>query len=178
MFAYLANTPPHTARHWGLRSIPADGMGDGMESAELIRRAYYDAESRRPYVGDPAIVAAAIPPGGDWDCVAEPGAITRSIVWRGREVATVNPRGDLDDQVEGQIAMAMRALPAMDAALRSIMVLAENANNLALIRELAVSAVAFIEIPAPSCRPEPDEDDELGDDEDPRSPEEIEDDNL
>ena len=45
--------------------------------------------------------------------------------------------------------MAMRALPSMDAALRAIIVLAENSDNANLIRDLAVACVEFIEQAAP-----------------------------
>jgi|HubBroStandDraft_1064217.scaffolds.fasta_scaffold151801_2 hypothetical protein len=115
----------------------------------VVRRAFYDAQKRRPYAMDAKIVEASTPSGGDWRCVAEPGAISRSIMWRGTEVAHVNPRGQLDDATEGQIAMAIAAVPALDAGMRAILVLAEDAENLLAIRELATSLVAFIEIDAP-----------------------------
>lgn len=116
----------------------------------LIYRASLDAQSRRPYIADEALIKAVIPPGGDWTVVAEPGAVCRSVMWGRTEVALVNPGGDLDDQTEGQIAMALRSLPLIDSALRCILVLAEDPANLALIRDIAVSAVAFIEMPAPA----------------------------
>ncbi len=133
-----------------------------MDTPALIRRAFYDAQSRRPYKSDVAIIKAVIPPGGDWSCVAAPGAICRSVMWGGTEVAHVNPGGRLGDTVEGEIAMAIRSLPAMDAALRAIIVLAESAENLAAIRDLAVSVIAYTEEPAPpTSRPdEPEEDDD------------------
>jgi hypothetical protein len=81
--------------------------------------------------------------------------VTRSIEWRGREVALVNPYGDIDDGTEGQITMALRSLPLLDYAMRTILVLAEDSNNIALIREIAETAVAVIEEPAPAI-PEPD----------------------
>ena len=96
-----------------------------------------------------AVQSAIIPGGGDWQCVAPEGAITRSIVWRGTEVATVNPRGDLDDRVEGQIAMGIRATPVMDKALRTIFVLAKDPENLDLIGEIARAAIDYVEKPAP-----------------------------
>jgi hypothetical protein len=132
------------------------------ESLKVIRRAFYDAERRRPYAASDEVVASITPGGGDWQCVARDGCITRSIFWNGREVALVNPAGDLDDSTEGQIAMAMRALPTMDAAIRAIIVLAESDANLTLIRDLAVSVVEFVERPAPRIR-EPEED-EAGED--------------
>jgi hypothetical protein len=119
------------------------------DAAALVRSAFYDAQSRRPYKADSDLVTAAIPPGGDWLVVAEPGAVCRSVMWGGIEVAHVNPRGQLDDVTEGYIAMAVRAVPLLDAALRSIIVLAESADMAPLIRDLAVAAVAFIEMPAP-----------------------------
>lgn len=33
----------------------------------------------------------------NWTVEMEPGAITRSVMWNGREVAHVNARGDFDD---------------------------------------------------------------------------------
>ena len=122
------------------------------ESLKIVRRAYVDAQRRRPYAASDDVVAAITPGGGDWQCVATDGCITRSIFWNGREVALMNPRGDLDDGTEGQIAMAARALPTMDAALRAIIVLAESDGNLTLIRDLAVSVIEFVERPAPRIK--------------------------
>lgn len=124
--------------------------------AQAIRSAFYEAQNCRPYLLDRAIAEAATPDGGEWRCVAGPGAVTRSIVWRGQEVALVNPRGDIDDETEGQIAMAIRAIPTLDAAMRSIIVLAKDAGNLPLIQRLAVAVIAFLEQPAPRI-PEPEE---------------------
>ena len=106
--------------------------------------------------GDKAIQAALIPPGGDWQCVAEDGAITRSIVWNRTEVALINPRGDLRDQTEGRIAMGIRATPVMDRALRVIFVLAREAENLDLIGRIARAAIDYVERPAPPVH-EPEE---------------------
>ncbi len=131
------------------------------DDAKAISRAFYDAEKRRPYQLDEGLIKAATPPGGDWSCEAALGSVTRSVVWQGREVALVNPRGDLDDSTEGQIAMAMASLPTMDAALRSIIVLAETTDNLDLIRALAIAVIAHVERPAPAI-PEPDDDEEAG----------------
>ncbi len=50
--------------------------------------------------------------------------------------------------------MGLRAVPLLDAAMRCILVLAEDVTNLTLIREIAVSAVAFVEMPAPVLTPE------------------------
>lgn len=115
----------------------------------LLYRAFCDAEGRRPYKASPGIIEEITPTGGKWTCEAEVGAVTRSIMWNGREVALVNPRGDIDDTTEGQIAMAMRALPVMDATLRAIIVLAEKAENLELIQKVAESVIAFVEVEAP-----------------------------
>jgi hypothetical protein len=119
------------------------------EKQRLIYQAFLEAEKRRPYAAAPALVARAIPVGGEWECVAPDGAISRSILWNGREVALVNPRGDIDDETEGQIAMAMAALPLLDATIRTILVLAESADNLPLIRELAAGVIVHVERPAP-----------------------------
>lgn len=120
----------------------------------LIYRAFQQAQSRRPYKTDSQLVAALTPPGGEWTATAAAGAVTRSIEWNGREVALVNPRGDLDDETEGQITMALRSLPLLDCAMRTILVLAESGDNLDLIREIAETAIAVIERPAPPI-PEP-----------------------
>jgi hypothetical protein len=130
-----------------------------------IVAAYFEAQRRRPYKANDVLVAAATPGGGNWECVAPEGCITRSIMWNGLELALMNPRGDLDDTAEGQIAMAARALPLMDASLRSIIVLAESADNLDTIRALAVAAIEFIERPAPRVKEPEDDEDPEGDDE-------------
>lgn len=131
-----------------------------MTDAQKINEAW-QMEGSRGRLGllpaaDPAIIYALIPAGGEWNCVAAPGAITRSIVWRGTEVCLVNPAGDLDDTTEGQIAMGFRATPAMDKALRSILILAEDPDNLLLIQRIARAAIVYVEMPAPAI-PEPDE---------------------
>lgn len=105
------------------------------------------------------VVKAIVPPGGEWRCVVEPGAITRSVVWNQTEVCLVNARGDLNDTSEGQIAMALRATPAMDMALRAIYSLAGKPENLELIQDVARAAIAYVEMDAPPVR-EPDEDEE------------------
>lgn len=131
------------------------------EALKIVRQAYFDAQRRRPYAASVDVIAAITPGGGDWQCVARDGRITRSIFWNGREVALMNPAGDLDDGTEGQIAMAVRALPTMDTALRAIIVLAESDGNLTLIRDLAVSVIEFVERPAPRIKkPESDADGE------------------
>ena len=134
------------------------------DRAPLIIRAFHEAQKRRPYLADDAIIKAIIPPGGDWECVATSGSVVRSIMWGSKEVALVNARGDLDDVTEGHIAMALRAAPAFDAAMRAILVLAESADNLWLIRQMAESVIAFVEMPAP--RVVDDEDEEPVEEED------------
>ena len=114
----------------------------------------------RPFANK-TIQAALIPSGGDWKCVAEDGAITRKVVWGHTEVALVNPRGDLHDATEGQIAMALRATPLMDKALRTISILAKDPTNSELIERIARAAIDYVEQPAPHII-EPEDDD--GDD--------------
>ncbi len=130
--------------------------------AQKISDAWWKEKTGR-LPADEAIRAALVPSGGDWQCIVADGAITRSIVWRGTEVALVNPRGDLVDSTEGQIAMGLCATPVMDRALRVIAVLAKDAANLELIARVASSAIDYVERPAPRV-PEP-EDDEDEDDE-------------
>jgi len=132
-------------------------------NAGTVREAFYAAQSHRPYKLNPDLVKAATPPGGDWHAVALPGAICRSVIWGKIEVAHMNPRGDLDDATEADITMAARALPVMDAALRAIIVLSEKPENGALIRELAASVIAYVEMPAPRISEPDDEEDENGD---------------
>lgn len=133
---------------------------------ELISKAW-DNEGSLGRLGlrpaaDKAIQAAIIPAGGNWDCVVQDGAITRSIVWGHTEVAQVNPRGDLYDSTEGDIAMGIRATPVMDKALRCIFSLADKPENLDLIGRIARAAIDYVEQPAPRV-PEPEEDEETDD---------------
>lgn len=134
-----------------------------MSDIEKIHKAW-DEEGSIGRLGllpatDKAVQAALVPPGGDWQCVALEGCVTRSIIWRGSEVALVNPRGDLGDSVEGQIAMGFRATPVMDRALRVIFVLASKPENLDLIARIARAAIVTVEQPAPRIH-EPDEEEE------------------
>lgn len=130
-------------------------IGDAWdEEGSLIRLGMRPAANKE-------VQRALVPPGGDWRCVAQDGAITRSIVWNEIEVALVNPRGDMLDRLEGEIAMGLRATPIMDRALRVIFVLARDPTNLALIGQIARAAIDYVEQPAPDV-PEPDEEDSEG----------------
>jgi hypothetical protein len=121
-----------------------------MSDIQAINDAWHAETSRRPHpAADAAIQAALIPAGGKWECTASNGAITRSIVWRGIEVALVNPRGDLDDVIEGQIAMGFRAAPVMDKALRVIFMLSQQPNTSDRIGKIARAAIDYVEQPAP-----------------------------
>jgi len=113
------------------------------------------------------IQKAIIPAGGDWRCIAEEGAVTRSIIWRGTEVALINPRGDLDDLTEGEIAMGIRATPVMDKALRAIFVLAQKPENMDLIGRIARAAIDYVEQPAPRIVEPEEPEDETADDDEP-----------
>lgn len=130
-------------------------MGVALTDRGKIADAWWKEKTGR-LPADDAVRSALVPDGGDWQCVVEDGAITRSIVWRGTEVALVNARGDLDDRTEGQIAMAFRAAPVMDKALRVIAVLAKDPDNLDLIARIASSAIDIVEQPAPRV-PEPED---------------------
>jgi len=127
------------------------------EATSRIRTAFVDAQSRRPYVNltIAPLLEAMLPDGGNWRVEVPEGAIVRQVEWNSREVALINPRGDFTDQIEGEIAMAVRALPRLDMAMRSILVLAEKAENLELIRRMCASLIWFVEQPAPEV-PEPD----------------------
>lgn len=149
-------------------------MSEIITKANAIYQAYLEAERRRPYKLNQEIINAAMPGGGEWRAMANHGAVTRSIMWGAVEVALVNPQGRIDDHTEGQIAMGMRATPLMDAALRSIIVLAEAPENLPLIRELAISAIAYVEQPAPRIEePEPEEPEVEVEDDEGESAEEL-----
>lgn len=108
---------------------------------------------------DKELQKALTPGGGDWSCVAAKGAITRSVFWNATEVALINPSGDLGDGLEGQIAMAFRACPVMDKALRVIFILANKPENSDLIRRIARAAIGAVEQPAPSLTPDEEEED-------------------
>ena len=56
----------------------------------------------------------------DWTVVMPRGAICRSIVWRGKEVAYVNPAGDFDEETEKDLAAGIAHAGKMHALLRKI----------------------------------------------------------
>lgn len=128
-----------------------------MTEKQKIMNAFRHAQSRRPYTIDASLLDGMIPPGGEWTCEVSEGHVTRMIAWGGAEVALLNPKGDLGDATEGDIAMGLRAMPMVDCVLRAIMVLAEDPANLDLIRRVCCTAVAYIEQPAPLF-PETEED--------------------
>lgn len=132
------------------------------DAVKKINDAWYEEASigRRGLLpgADKTIQQALIPAGGDWQCIAPEGAITRTVVWGRTEVALVNPRGDLPDPTEGQIAMALRATPLMDKALRTISILAKDPTNSELIERIARAAIDYVQQPAPRIiEPEDDE---------------------
>lgn len=128
------------------------------DKGRAIRDAFNAANSRRPYARDDALVVAATPHGGDWHCEVREGKTYRSVVWRSTEVARIDPSDDLGRHTAGDIAMAVRAMPLLDGSLRAILVLAEKPENLATIRELAASVIAFVEMPAPTIKAAEEED--------------------
>lgn len=119
------------------------------EAAQKVTNAFFDAQRRRPYELNAQLTRAATPTGGDWECRLRADGEGFEIIWRGITVTTVNPRGHLDSMTEGQIAMAIAAVPVLDAAMRSIIVLAEDAGNHTIIRDLAVACIALVEKNAP-----------------------------
>jgi hypothetical protein len=131
-----------------------------VSDAQAIRTAWYGNQKLRPFKSDPDVLAAITPPGGEWVAIAEDGAITRMVKWGATEVCLVNPAGDIDDATEGQIAMALRATPVLDTALRVIQLLAADPENAALIAKVAETAIAYIETPAPRLKEPDDEPDD------------------
>ena len=49
-----------------------------------------------------------------------PGAICRTIMWQGKEVALVNPRGDFDDKTEQGLAAGFAHAGKMHLLLKKI----------------------------------------------------------
>lgn len=131
-----------------------------MTDAQKINDAWQTEGSRgrlgRLPAGDPDILKEIIPAGGEWTCIATTGAKTRYVIWNGIEICLVNPRCDLSDRIEGEIAMGLRATPAIDKALRCILILAEDPENLGLIQRIARTVITYVEMPAPAF-PEPNE---------------------
>ena len=129
-----------------------------MTDFQTIRDAWYENQKRRPDPSDPEVLRAITPPGGEWTAEADVGAITRSVRWGLTEVCLVNPNGSLGDTIEGDITMGLRATPVMDTALRAIMSLSGDPANMALIRKIAMTAIAYVEMPAPHIHLPHDED--------------------
>lgn len=136
-----------------------------MSDFQTVRDAWYANQKERPFKSDSDVLRALTPPGGEWVAVAPDGATTRSVMWNATEVCQVNPRGQLNDWVEGEITMGLRATPVLDTALRVIMTLAGKEENAALIKRIAETAIAYVELPPPSLRTPDDEEAELSDDE-------------
>lgn len=128
------------------------------DTKRKINNAWYEAQRRRPYKLDLDAIPTLTPGGGEWRVELQPDAY--AILWGKQSFAVVSH--GLGVHTAGEVAMGMRATPVMDTALRSIMVLAEDAANLPLIIEIARTVVAYIEMPAPKP-PEPDEEDGDGD---------------
>lgn len=125
------------------QSLNVDGLA--------MRAAFTAAQLLRPYKADPRLLASIVPAGGNWQYERNVGTL---ITWNGITVAQVNPDSQLPANTEGEIAMAMRALPAMDAALRIILALAKSPSaatpdGIELIARVAETVVAHIEMPVP-----------------------------
>lgn len=101
---------------------------------------------------DPDMAAELIPPDGAWECAYLPHAACRSIVVNDNEIALVNPQGTMLDGLEAEVAMALRAAPVMDKALRVIFALACRGgdNHRFLIQRIARAAITTAELPAPN----------------------------
>lgn len=125
---------------------------DDLNNASEIRRAFCEAENRRPYQADPILCIAATPPGGDWNCRMA-HQLAYLVTWRGAEVACVNRLDQIEPERAGGIAMAITALPIMDAALRAILVLIEEQENVGLIQRLIHAVLARVETEPPRVLP-------------------------
>lgn len=86
-------------------------------------------------------IADIIPAGGDWKCVAAPGDITRRVIWGRIEVAIINPRGDLGDSSEANVAMGITAMPTACMALRLIRERAPAGSEIHRIAQLAIDKI-------------------------------------
>lgn len=58
----------------------------------------------------------------DWTVRYEPGETTRTVMWNGKEVANVNPRGDFDEETEAQLAAGLAFAARMHRCLKMIAV--------------------------------------------------------
>src|SRR3546814_1493806 len=56
----------------------------------------------------------------EWTITYEPGATCRSIMWSGREVAVINPRGDFDEQTESDLSAGIAHAARMHLFLRRL----------------------------------------------------------
>ena len=56
----------------------------------------------------------------DWTISMAPGAICRTIMWQGKEVALVNPRGDFDDNTEQGLAAGFAHAGKMHSLLGAL----------------------------------------------------------
>lgn len=130
----------------------------------LVRSAFYGAQAKRPYKAVPSLIEAATPPGGSWNATRDDDD-RLVVMWGGREVARITYSGLEADE----IAMACRALPVMDAALRAIISLASEPLGDPLIRDLATSVIAYVEQPAPPSQV-PDDNEEEDDESEERYP--------
>lgn len=61
-----------------------------------------------------------MPGPADWTIQFNPGAVCRTIMWQGQEVALVNPRGDFSDADESDLAAGLAHSGRMHACLKRI----------------------------------------------------------
>lgn len=120
--------------------MPLNAIGD----TATIQQAFVGAQYLRPYKADARLLSAIVPAGGEWLYERNVGS---HITWNGLDVAHVNPSCHIDPATEVEIAMALRAAPAMDAALRAILTLARSTatDQRGLIARIAETVIAHIE---------------------------------
>ena len=78
----------------------------------------------------------------DWTVAFPPGAICRSVMWSGKEVAHVNPAGDFTDETEAGLAAGIAHSAKMHRLIRR---LADDATAPEGLRKDALALLTSVE---------------------------------
>lgn len=145
--------------------MPENAVDQLQRDVILVRRAFDAAQGLRPYRPNSGLCAELTPPGGFWTVVLAPDNSKYELLWYHQVFAEVRLR---PLAAAGDIAMAFRCAPTMDAALRTILAIAKSplsgeTDGIELIARIAEAVIARIEEPAP--RPQQTETEEGEDDE-------------